>query len=75
MYHASDIEYIEPHKSFGAIIQSGQFLVHTYSNSYLPSLTTSYINSHSGAALVDDFYVYTIILVLIWAYLHDNAIF
>jgi len=73
MYDSSDITYIEPHKSFEAIIQSGQFLVHTYSNSYPPFFTTSYINVfttsyinvHPRAALADDFYVYTLTLVLI----------
>jgi len=65
MYDTSDTTYIEPHKSFEAIIQSGQILVHTYSNSYLPFFTTSYINVHPSAALADDFYVYTITLVLI----------
>jgi len=50
-------------------------LIHTYSNSYLPSFNTSYINAHPRATPADDLYVYTIVLVSIWAYLDDNSIF
>jgi len=75
MYYTSHTTYIEAHKSFEAIIQSGQFLVHTYSNSYLPFFTTSYINVHPRAALAGGFYVYTKTLLSIWAYLHYSSIF
>jgi len=74
MYYTLFTTYIEPHKSFEAQITSHQLLVHTYCNSYIPFLTTSYINAHSRATLADGFYVYTENLVLIWAYLHYNSI-
>jgi len=63
MYYTSHIMYIVPHKSFEAITQLYLSLVHTYSNSYIPLLTTSYIDAHPKVALVDGFYVHTITLV------------
>jgi len=65
MFYTSRTAYIEPHKSIEATIPSHQLLVHTYSNFYLPPVTTSYSNAHPRAALADDFYVYTKTLVLI----------
>ena len=65
MYDTWRTAYIEPHKSFEAIIQSGQLLVHTYSNSYLPFFTTSSINAHHMAAIANDLYVYPKTLVSI----------
>ena len=73
MYYTSYSMYVEPHKLFQTIIQLCQSLVHTYSNPYLPSFNTSYINAHPRAAPAGDFYVYTVALVSIWAYLDDNS--
>jgi len=51
--------------SFETVIQSHQFLVHTYFNSYLPFFTISYIDAHPRAALADGYYIYIITPVLI----------
>ena len=75
VYYTSRITYIKLHRSFQAIIQSYQFLVHTYSNSYLPFFTTSCIDAQPRTVLIDHLYVCTITLALLWAYLHYNSIF
>ena len=47
MYYTSYSTFDRLHKSFQAITQSCRFLVHKYSNSYLPSFNTSYVDAHT----------------------------